>query len=132
MQKWIPCGEKFIVGDVIRWIEPIWLELKKKKKGTKKKKVEKLGTRRVTAEVVKVDASGYVSLSVCDCEILSNIHGLKLQPLQEGRCAPKAAKHDREGKRGTPEMEPGGRAGGGSEQIPALKRPISARGAREN
>ena len=40
--KWIPCGEKFIVGDVIRWIEPIWLELKKKKKGTKKKKVEKL------------------------------------------------------------------------------------------
>ena len=42
--KWIPCGEKFIVGDVIRWIEPIWLELKKKKKGGKKK-VEKLGTR---------------------------------------------------------------------------------------
>jgi hypothetical protein len=80
--KWIPCGEKFIVGDVIRWIEPIWQELKKKKKG--KKKVEKLGTRRVTAEVVKVDASGYVSLSVCECEILSNIHGLKLKPLEKG------------------------------------------------
>jgi len=50
--KWIPCGEKFIVGDVIRWIEPIWQELKKKKKG--KKKVEELGTRRVTAEVRKL------------------------------------------------------------------------------
>ena len=38
----------------------------------------------MTAEVVKVDASGYVSLSVCECEILSNIHGLKLKPLEKG------------------------------------------------
>jgi hypothetical protein len=80
--KWIPCGEKFIVGDVIRWIEPIWQELKKKKKG--KKKVEKLGTRRVTAEVRKVDAGGYVSLSVLECELLTNTHGLPLKPLKKG------------------------------------------------
>jgi hypothetical protein len=32
--------------------DPIWQELKKKKKG--KKKVEELGTRRVTAEVRKL------------------------------------------------------------------------------
>ena len=81
--KWIPCGEKFIVGDVIRWIEPIWLELKKKKKGGKKK-VEKLGTRRVTAEVRKVDAGGYVSLSVLEYELLTNTHGLPLKPLKKG------------------------------------------------
>ena len=81
--KWIPCGEKFIVGDVIRWIEPIWLELKKKRKGGKKK-VEKLGTRRVTAEVRKVDAGGYVSLSVLECELLTNTHGLPLKPLKKG------------------------------------------------
>ena len=81
--KWIPCGEKFIVGDVIRWIEPIWLELKKKKKGGKKK-VEKLGTRRVTAEVVKIDGSGYVSLSILECEILSTGDGPKPEPLKKG------------------------------------------------
>ena len=67
---------------MIRWIEPIWLELRKKKRG---KKVEKLGTRRVTAEVVKVDASGYVSLSVCACEILSDMHGLKPRPFKKGQ-----------------------------------------------
>ena len=79
MEKWIPCGEKFIVGDVVRWTEAIWLELKKKKKG--KKKVEKLGARRVTAEVLRMDASGYVSLSVCECEIVSNTHGLPVRLL---------------------------------------------------
>lgn len=24
MPKWIPYGENFIVGDVLRWKEPIW------------------------------------------------------------------------------------------------------------
>ncbi len=82
--QWIPCGEKFIVGNVVRWTEPIWLELKKKKKKGKKK-VEKLGARRVTAEVLSADASGYVSLSVFECEILSNTHGLPLRLLSSGK-----------------------------------------------
>ena len=82
MGKWIPCGEKFIVGDVIRWTEPMWLEPKKKRKT--KKPVQKVGERRVTAEVLKVDARGYVSLSVCECEILSNKHGLPLEPFKKG------------------------------------------------
>jgi len=81
VDKWIPCGEKFIVGDVIRWTEAIWLELKKKKKKKAKKKVEKLGARRVTAEVLSADASGYVSCSVCECEIVSNVHNLPLKLL---------------------------------------------------
>ena len=77
MEKWIPCGEKFIVGDVVRWTEAIWLDLKKKKKKKGKKTgVVKLGARRVTAEVLSADARGYVSLSVCDCEIVSNERGL--------------------------------------------------------
>ena len=49
-----------------------------------KKKVEKLGHRRVTAEVLKVDARGYVSLAVLECDILSNTHGLPLKPLKKG------------------------------------------------
>ena len=80
MEKWIPCGEKFIVGDVVRWTEAIWLDLKKKKKKGKKK-VVKLGARRVTAEVLRMDASGYVSLSVCQCEIVSNERDLPVRLL---------------------------------------------------
>lgn len=81
MPKWIPCGDKFIVGDVVRWTETIWLELRKKKKG--KKRLEKLGERRVTAEVLRVDDQGYVHLSVCACEIVANKHGLPLEPFEK-------------------------------------------------
>lgn len=48
--KWIPCGEKFIVGDVVRWKEAVWVE-----KGKRKKKLIKVGERRVTAEVLGTD-----------------------------------------------------------------------------
>ena len=81
MGKWVPCGESFIVGDVIRWTEPIWLESAKKKKG--KKAVRKIGERRVTAEVLAIDGRGYVSLSVCECEILSNKDGRPLKPFKK-------------------------------------------------
>jgi len=53
-------GDKFVIGDVIRWIEPIWRENKNRRKA---RKSDKLGTRRLTAEVRRVDARGYVSLS---------------------------------------------------------------------
>jgi hypothetical protein len=26
MGKWEPCGRAFITGDVIRWVEPVWME----------------------------------------------------------------------------------------------------------
>jgi len=81
MGKWIPCGERFIVGDVIRWTEPIWLESAKKKKG--KKAVRKIGERRVTAEVLAIDARDYVSMSVCACEILSNKDGRPMEPFKQ-------------------------------------------------
>ena len=47
MPKWIPCWEKFIVGEVVRWNEAVWVE-----KGKRKKKLIKVGERRVTAEVL--------------------------------------------------------------------------------
>jgi hypothetical protein len=77
MGKWVSCGESFIVGDVIRWTEPIWLEAKRKKKKT----LEKVGERRVTAEVLTI--RGYVYLSVCRCEILSTKDGLPLKPFKK-------------------------------------------------
>jgi hypothetical protein len=97
VEKWIPCGEKFIVGDVIRWTEAIWLELKKKKKG--KKKVEKLGARRVTGRGTERG-----------CPRLRVLVGLRMRnrfqqtrpaadAVQEKTDHQKKAKHDREGKR---------------------------------
>jgi hypothetical protein len=76
MDKWIPCGEKFIVGDVVRWTEPVWIE-----RGKQKKRLVKVGTRRVTAEVLTI--RGYAYLSVCQCEILSNTQGLSLEPFKK-------------------------------------------------
>src|ERR1017187_360808 len=67
MPKWIPCGEKFIIGDVVRWKEAVRVE-----KGKRKKKLIKVGERRVTAEVLNTDRKGFVCLSVCKCEILAN------------------------------------------------------------
>jgi hypothetical protein len=110
MGNWVPCGERFIVGDVIRWTEPIWHESRKKKnsrassavstpglslkrrggtepqsrkKKTGKKAVEKIGERRVTAEVLAIDAHDYVSLSVCACEIVSKKDGWALEPFKK-------------------------------------------------
>ena len=83
MKKWVPCGESFVVGDVIRWTEPIWLESAKKKKG--KQAVRKIGERRVTAEVLAIDARDFVSLSVCACEIVSNKDGRSLEPFKKNQ-----------------------------------------------
>jgi hypothetical protein len=79
MPKWIPCGEKFIVGDVVRWKEAVWIE-----KGKRKKKLIKVGERRVTAEVLGTDRKGFVCLSVCKCEILANLAARVLEPFKKG------------------------------------------------
>ncbi|MGH9455455.1 MAG: hypothetical protein ACRD2O_15960 [Terriglobia bacterium] len=50
MTRWTHCGEAFIAGDVVRWTEPVWAEGKWKRRG--KKKLVKVGSRRVTAEVL--------------------------------------------------------------------------------
>ena len=55
MTRWIPCGEEFIVGDVVRWTEPVWVE-----KGKRKKKLVKVGSRRMTGEVLAEDGKGFV------------------------------------------------------------------------
>jgi len=80
MPKWIPCGEKFIVGDVVRWKEAVWVE-----KGKRKKKLIKVGERRVTAEVLGTDRKGFVCLSVCKCEILANLAARVLEPFKKTR-----------------------------------------------
>lgn len=79
MQKWIACGEKFIIGDVVRWKEAVWVE-----KGRRKKRLIKVGERRVTVEVLTTDQKGFVSLTVLKCEILANLAARVLEPYKKG------------------------------------------------
>ena len=79
MARWIACGAVFIIGDVIRWTEPVWIE-----KGKRKKKLVKVGLRRVTGQVVTADAKGFASVSVMQCDILANLAARVLEPYKKG------------------------------------------------
>src|SRR5580693_8343366 len=74
MTKWLPCGEKFTIGDVLRWTEPDWFL-----KGRRKKEFFRKGERRVTAEVASIDRKGYVHLVIRKCDVVSDrsFHGVK-------------------------------------------------------
>jgi len=80
LEKWIPCGDKFIIGDVVRWTEPDWFL-----KGRRKKEFFKKGERRVTAEVRAFDREGYVQLEVRKCEVVSDhsFRGVKILKIGE-------------------------------------------------
>ena len=79
MARWIVCGESFIIGDVVRWAEPVWM-----KKGKRKKKVIKVGTRRVIAEVRNANPKDWIYLSVLKCEIPANLQARVLEPYPKG------------------------------------------------
>jgi hypothetical protein len=64
---------------VVRRKEAVWVE-----KGKRKKKLIKVGERRVTAEVLGTDRKGFVCLSVCKCEILANLAARVLEPFKKG------------------------------------------------
>lgn len=64
MARWIPCGTEFIEADVIRWVEPIW-----KPRARRSRRAVKIGERRITAQVLKVTADGWVHLLVKRCEM---------------------------------------------------------------
>lgn len=61
--EWVPCGDRYIDADVIRWREAIW-----KPKTGKKSRPRKIGERLVTAEVVKRESGGWVRLKIRQCE----------------------------------------------------------------
>ncbi len=82
MPKQIPCGEKFIVGDVVRWKEAVWVG-----KGKRKKTLIKVGERRVTVELLTTEPiKGLVRLSVCKREILANIAARMERRRRAGAC----------------------------------------------
>ena len=72
MSAWLKCRERFIVGDVVRWHEPVW-----KKRGPKRRAV-KVGERLVTAEVIREsERAGFVDLVIIDCALQKDRSGGK-------------------------------------------------------
>ena len=60
--KWIPCGNDFMVGDVLRWTEPVW-----KPKARKNSRTKVIGHRVVTAQVAEIDGD-WLHLTLKSCE----------------------------------------------------------------
>lgn len=59
MPRWVPCDQNFIVGDVIRWKEPIW------KPFTRRKRV--IGERELIGQVLAEQKDGFVTISIRKC-----------------------------------------------------------------
>ena len=65
MTKWIPCGSEFIGADVVRWKESVWERRSRRRNA----RVVNVGERVVTAEVLRVDAEGWVHLLTRACAV---------------------------------------------------------------
>jgi hypothetical protein len=81
MARWIACGGKVEIGDVIRWTEPVWYEYGKRAR--KKRKVMRVATQDVTAQVLTFDPKGFVYLEVMKCETGKSRYALEIEPLQK-------------------------------------------------
>lgn len=78
-RRWEPCGADCEIGDVVRWTEGIWHSKRKKKK----RKVTRLGTREVTAQVMTLDPKDYLYLSVLKCVVIENRYGRAIAPYKK-------------------------------------------------
>jgi hypothetical protein len=65
--RWIPCGNKFIAADVVRWKESVW----EKRSRRRNARAINVGDRVVTAEVLRVDSEGWVYLLTRASAVLS-------------------------------------------------------------
>ena len=78
-RRWEPCGADCEIGDVVRWTEGIWHSKRKKKK----RKVTRLGTREVTAQVLTLDPKDFLSLTVLKCVVIENRYGGDIKPFKK-------------------------------------------------
>jgi hypothetical protein len=74
---WQTSKDGFIEADVIRWSEPIW-----KPRRSKKAKAIKIGTRQITAEVLK-DEEGWVQLLVLESILTEDDSMRSIPPLKK-------------------------------------------------
>ena len=97
MTKWIPCGSEFIGADVVRWKESVWERRSRRRNA----RVVNVGERVVTAEVLRVDAEGWVHLLTRACAVSSErIPGRKVPVLPKDH---KIRRKRRTIERGKPE-----------------------------
>lgn len=75
MPRWIPCGENFIVGDVVRWKEAIW-----KPRTRTKSRPKVIGERLIVAEVAAMASDGMATLLVKRCDAEAAASWLKPLP----------------------------------------------------
>jgi len=75
MANWRPCGYGIIIGDIVRWTEPVWID-------TEKGKIE-AGMRRVTAKVIALSKMG-ADMSVTNCVVLSPAGAAPIGKLKRG------------------------------------------------
>jgi hypothetical protein len=82
MTEWIRLTADFIEADVIRWNEAVFA-----RQSRRARQPIKIGTRRVTAEVLKgPDAEGWVALLVRRCEVLSEtVIGQTVEVFKNGK-----------------------------------------------
>jgi hypothetical protein len=97
---------------------PSWVEKRKRKK-----KLIKVGERRVTAEVLGADRKGFVCLSVCKCEILTNLTARVLEPYKKGDGIRRARHTIGRGSGERARMERRRRAGACDQQVSAEESP---------
>lgn len=69
---------KWIIGDVLEWVEPDWHV-----KGKRKKEYFKKGERRVTAQVTEIGRT-YIALNVIKCEVISDQSATGVEVLKAG------------------------------------------------
>jgi hypothetical protein len=76
--NWVSAGKDFIHADVIRWTEAVW-----KERRSKKAKPVKIGTRQITAEVLK-DEDGWVTLLILQNALTEDKSFKPIPPLKTG------------------------------------------------
>ncbi|HWR53952.1 MAG TPA: hypothetical protein VN428_22765 [Bryobacteraceae bacterium] len=80
MPKWIPCGEDFDIGHVVRWKEGAWYNSPRRRK---RGKGLKIGDRHVTAQVLAYDPKGFILLDVLKCEATQGRLGIEVEPFKK-------------------------------------------------
>ena len=73
---WIPCPEGFIAEDVIRFLDPVWYD------GRRRNMPKKMGDLLVTAEIIEYGPK--VKLRVLDCSIATDRSIRLVHPLKKG------------------------------------------------
>jgi len=76
--KWVYCGANVVAADVVRWSEPVFVEL-----GKRRKKSYRVGRRCVTGQLLRLD--DLVDIEVRSCvTVIEEDFGVPVKDLPKG------------------------------------------------